>query len=379
MKFFPIILGLVIIFYIGKNKHQQPECISNSDSLKIDSSVVTLIFSGDIMQHMPQVNAAWNDSLKTYDYDSCFYQFRQIWGMADISVINLETTLAGKPYSGYPQFSAPDEIVYALKKAGIDVIATANNHSCDKGKKGIERTIAIIDSAGVMRTGTFSDSSDFRKYNPLIIDTNGIRIAILNYTYGTNGLLIPKPTIVNMIDTAAMRRDFESAKLLKADIVIPFIHWGIEYQREANNEQKEIAEFCFNLGATLIIGSHPHVVQPAQRYLRGTDTVTIAWSLGNFVSNQRQQHTDGGMSFAVEIKKNNNKCHVSKAAYILHWVSIESDSAGKKTYKALPILPAKSGKEKMDEFAKNTRELINVYPFAVQEMKYDTLTGKWLW
>lgn len=379
MKILLLLIPFTMIFLFGRHDNNKVQWGQSADSVKNDTVKITLLFSGDVMQHMPQVDAAWNDSCKCYVYDSAFKEIGTIFRMADLSIINLETTLAGKPYSGYPQFTSPDEIVWGLKNAGVDIITTANNHSGDKGKKGVERTIAIIDSAGLEHTGTFCDSSEFVTNNPLIIDVKGIRIALLNYTYGTNGIVVSAPAIINYIDTANIRRDFGKASELKADITIPFFHWGIEYQREQNEEQKKAADFCFDLGTGLVVGSHPHVVQPAQRYLRGTDTVTIAWSLGNFVSNQRQTHTYGGMSLLVEITKTPAKTYVSKAEYILHYVNIETDSTGNKTYKVLPVKPGNSGIEKMDEFAKNSRELLNGYEFAIKEMMYDTVDRKWKW
>ncbi len=379
MKFLTLFIPLTIILLFGKHGSAELQWGQSADSIKNDTVKITLLFSGDVMQHMPQVDAAWNDSCKCYVYDSTFKEIGTIFRMADISIINLETTLAGKPYSGYPQFTSPDEIVWGLKNAGIDIITTANNHSGDKGKKGVERTLEILDSAGMKHTGTFADSIDFEEHNPLMIDINGIRIALLSYTYGTNGIVVPQPAMINYIDTANIRRDFGKASELNADITIPFFHWGIEYQREQNEEQKAAADFCFDLGTYLVIGSHPHVVQPAQRYLRGKDTVTIAWSLGNFVSNQRQTHTDGGMLLLVEITKTLSGTFVSKAEYILHYVNIETDSTGKKTYVVLPVKPGKSGNDRMNEFAKNSRELLNGYEFAIKEMAYDTVDGKWVW
>ena len=379
MKTLPVIFLLIIYLFFGPPYENSKIPVETKDSTVADTAVITLLFSGDVMQHMPQINAAWNDSLKMYDYDSCFLPFSGVFNLADLSVINLETTLAGEPYSGYPQFSAPDALIWGLKKAGVDVLVTANNHTCDKGKKGIVRTLEMVDSCGLKRTGSFADSSDYKLRNPLIINEKGIRIALLNYTYGTNGIAIPAPAIVNLIDTVVIRKDFEKAARLGADFIVPVFHWGIEYQREPNDEQKAIADFCLSLGATLVVGSHPHVVQPVQRYRKNNDSVTICWSLGNFVSNQRQLHTDGGMSLLVEITRTAGKTRVSKAAYILHWVQISTDAGGKKTYRCLPVIPGKKYEGKMNDFAVNTRDLLNHYPSALPEMNYDTITSRWLW
>ncbi len=386
MKFLiiPLILAYLSI-WITSVDFGLPE-LTPSDSLHEDTTEVVLLFSGDVMQHMPQINAAWDDSCKCYNYDTCFAEMSEIFKLADIAIINLETTLASTPYSGYPQFSAPDELIFGLKNAGIDVLAMANNHSCDKSRKGIERSLKMADSLEFLHTGTFYDSLDLSMRSPLYIEKNGFKIALLNYTYGTNGIAIPKPTIVNQIDSSAIRRDYHLAMLNGADMVIPFFHWGIEYQTAPNDEQKKTAEFCAKLGIKLIIGSHPHVIQPAQKYVFGNDTIIIAWSLGNFVSNQRQVNTDGGMSVMVKLQKESNKCTVASTGYFLHWVYIEVDQTGKKKYKILPVsawskkleLSDSNASTKMNLFAKNARDIITESDNHLNEIIFDSLTQNWV-
>lgn len=128
-----------------------------------DSTSVTLIFAGDIMQHGPQISAAWSDEDSAYNYHPCFSYVKPIIQTFDIAIANLEVTLAGPPFTGYPQFSAPDALAAAALEAGFDVLATANNHSCDRGNAGLLRTILVLDSLGIARTGTFADSSDLQK------------------------------------------------------------------------------------------------------------------------------------------------------------------------------------------------------------------------
>ncbi|PKP23067.1 MAG: capsule biosynthesis protein CapA [Bacteroidetes bacterium HGW-Bacteroidetes-21] len=386
MKF--LIIPLILLYFslwVSTDPSENAES-TPQDSLQKDSTEVLLLFSGDVMQHMPQINAAWDTSCQCYNYDSTFAYISPLFNMADIAIINLETTLAGKPYSGYPQFTAPDELVTGLQKAGIDILATSNNHSCDKGRKGIERTLKIIDSLGLQRTGTFYDSLDQKLFNPLYIEVKGLKIALLNYTYGTNGILTPKPTIVNRIDTSAIRRDYHTAIISGADIVIPFFHWGIEYQTAPNEEQKMIAEFCMRLGMKLIIGSHPHVIQPAQTYISDKDTAIVVWSLGNFVSNQRQINTDGGMSVMVKLIKEERHYKVINTGYILHWVYIQTDSSGKKTYKVLPISEYQKktsaltpdALEKMNLFDERTKTLITTVENPIKEITFDSLSNKWV-
>jgi poly-gamma-glutamate synthesis protein (capsule biosynthesis protein) len=269
-------------------------------------SKLKLLFAGDVMMHLPEINSAKKDS--GYDFEPMFRYVAPIISGADIAVANLETTFGGKPYSGYPQFSAPDTLAYFLKKAGFDLMVTANNHSADRSTKGIIGTCDGLDKAGMAHTGTFRDSAEKAANYPYMIEKNGMRLAFLNYTYGTNGLPVHKPAIVNTIDTLEIQKDIDAAHAKKAEIIIVVFHWGIEYQREPNEEQKKIALFCLNHGIDIVIGSHPHVLQPAvwETYGKAPDLKKgiVVYSLGNFVSNQHDRYTDDGMMFELNLKKN---------------------------------------------------------------------------
>ena len=277
---------------------------------KIDKepTFVSMIFCGDVMGHTPQINAAYNPSDGTYDYTVCFEQIKPYVESADIAVANLEVPLAGKPYSGYPQFSSPDELLDALRYTGYDVILTANNHVVDRGAKGLTRTIAQIEERRLMRAGSYFDSLDRKARYPLIIEKNGLRIALLNCTYDTNGIPVPSPTIVNLIDTAQIRRDVQKAKNEEADFIVMCIHWGNEYELKANREQQKTAQFLADAGVHLIIGAHPHVVQNAETiYGKDSVEVPVYYSLGNAISNQRWEHSNGGIMVRVDIHSQTKK------------------------------------------------------------------------
>ena len=272
-----------------------------------DTSRLRLIFAGDLMGHDEQIHSAWNQNSGSYRYDTCFSMIRDYVSSADLAFLNLEVSLAGPPYKGYPQFSSPDELAIAAQKAGFDVFITANNHSLDRGKKGLERTSAVLDSLGIIHTGTFIDPQQRELEYPLIIEKNNIRLAILNYTYGTNGLKVTEPNVVNYIDTLSIKADLEKARLASPDYIIVTLHWGLEYQRIENNQQKELAAFIFRQGADIIIGSHPHVIQPIRKYYPDkTDSSVyniVVYSLGNFISNQRERYRDGGLIFGFSLEK----------------------------------------------------------------------------
>ena len=284
---------------------------------------LTLMFIGDVMSHSPQVTAAKTED-GTYDYAPCYRYLAPYIASADICIANMEVPLAGAPYTGYPQFSCPDNMMSQLFEAGVDVFLTSNNHSCDKGSKGIRRTIQVMDSLGIPHVGTYLDSADFRQRNPLIIEKNGFRIAVLNYTYGTNGIPAPNPFIVNLLDSAAIARDIARARELKADYIVVMPHWGIEYERKQNKKQEGYARYMYECGADMMIGGHPHVVQPItleNKNQYGVAQRVTAYSLGNFVSNQRQRHTDGGIIVKCQIVRDTTgMMRVTDYEYLPYWV-----------------------------------------------------------
>lgn len=287
-----------------------------------DTTRLTLLFVGDIMQHDSQITAAYDAASQHYDYSACFQYVRPYIEEADIAVGNLELTFGGAPYKGYPQFSAPDELAETLRDAGFDILLTANNHSLDRGKYGLERTIRVLDSVGILHTGTFVDTVNRLNDYPLVFERDSVRIALLNYTFGTNGLSVKWPNVVNYIDTMTIREDLDLPASSNADFRIVFMHWGAEYARQPGSEQKELAEFCFKNGANVVIGSHPHVIQPIVAD-DSAQTLTV-FSLGNFVSGQRKRYTDGGMMFRMRLlcirSRDTTRVSIDSLSYDLTWV-----------------------------------------------------------
>ena len=249
---------------------------------------VSLLFVGDLMQHQAQIDAAHRAD-GTYDYSHCFSLVKDDIGRADIAIGNLEVTLGGKPYRGYPQFSAPDEYLEALKDAGFDILATANNHSLDRHKRGLERTLTLADSLGIPTVGTYRDATDRAARYPLIVEKNGVRIALLCATYGTNGIATTPPNIVNSLDRNELAADIQDARSMKADVIIAIVHWGNEYHRHPDTGQRDLARWLIDQGVDHIIGSHPHVVQPVEWVEAENGNKSLCYySLGNYVSTQKQ-------------------------------------------------------------------------------------------
>jgi hypothetical protein len=329
---------------------------------------LSLLFIGDIMQHIPQIESALDTKTGIYRYDSCFSLVSGVLSSADLAIANLEVTLGGKPYTGYPTFSAPDSLIPALKRAGIDVLVTANNHSCDRGLKGVTRTVSVLDSLGMPHTGTYLDHSSRDTLNPLILDRKGIILALLNYTFGTNGIPVPHPAVVDLIDTARIRSDYNKAKRRGADEVITFFHWGEEYTPQPVRSQQEIAAFCHRLGIRIVIGSHPHVIEPmiAEKDSLGNIREVTVYSLGNFISNQRDRYKNGGALFELTLKREQDSVRISNPRYHLVWVHTSARS-GKVSYQVVPVKQfeadstwfGNSGWLKFKEFTEDSRTLLN--------------------
>ena len=265
---------------------------------------VSLLFVGDLMQHQAQIDAALRSD-SSYDYSHCFSLVKKRISHADLAIGNLEVTLGGKPYRGYPQFSAPDEYLYAIKDAGFDILATANNHSLDRRSKGLERTIALIDSIGLTAVGTYRNANERTQRYPLLVEKKGIRIALLCGTYGTNGISTTPPNIVNNILRKELAIDIHTARTMKPDVIIAIMHWGNEYQRYPNDEQRNLALWLISQGVDHIIGSHPHVVQPIELipHAEYPTQHAVIYSLGNYVSNMSIPHSDVGLSVELVIEK----------------------------------------------------------------------------
>jgi poly-gamma-glutamate synthesis protein (capsule biosynthesis protein) len=345
-----------------------------------DTTRISLLFGGDVMGHDSQISAAYNASRNIYDYDPCFKYIKPLIQAADVAIANLEVTLAGPPFKGYPQFSSPDVLALTLRDCGFDALVTANNHCVDRGKSGLERTIAMLDTFRIPHTGTFVDTAARRKQTPLIIRKNGFNLAVLNYSYGTNGLPIPKNSVVNLLDTAVMRKDILLAKSFSPDAIIVFTHWGTEYQSLPSKQQKDLTEFCFALGVQLVIGAHPHVIQPME--WRKERNQFVAYSLGNFVSGQRKRYTDGGAMAYIELEKirftaDSSATTIDHAGYFLQYVHKTVDAA--KDYIIVPVLPAlpaaistikdAASTTAFKTFVDDSRLLYRKYNKNVEEMK----------
>ena len=281
-----------------------------------------IIFAGDLMGHTPQHTAALQKD-STYNYRPCFKYVKDYIKTADLAIVNLEVTLAGPPYAGYPEFSSPKALAEAAKDAGFDIMMTANNHCMDRGRQGLENTIKVLDSLEIPHLGTYTDTASREAEHPMFVERNGIKLALLCYTYGTNGKEVFPPNVVNFIDTAVMARDLVAARDANPDFIITLIHWGIEYKTHSSASQERMARWLLEHGSDAVIGGHPHVVQNFTLDANPDNNVypeIVIYSMGNLVSNQRKLNTDGGIMIEMDLVKSEGETVVVDCYYMPYWV-----------------------------------------------------------
>ena len=297
---------------------------------------------GDLMTHSPQFTSA--RTAEGYDFGPCFAPVAARLSGADLAIGNFETVVAGaeRGFSGYPTFNAPDEFAKAAAGAGFDVLTTANNHVLDRGPSGLERTLEVLDDLDVKHTGSARTKTEAASF--VIADVKGVSVAVLAYTYGMNGFTAPvdRPWMVNVIDQARMRDAVKRAREAGAEIIIVSIHNGIEYQRHPSESQVALERAMIDAGADVVLGSHPHVIQPmetvaATREDGSARTGFIIHSLGNFVSNQRERYRNTGLllEFGFEKDMRSGITSLVTVEYVPVWVD-DTDEAGKE-HRVLPI------------------------------------------
>ncbi len=317
---------------------------TSEDSLSKEPITFTLTALGDSLCHNTQYWDAYNNQTGIYDFSYVYDDIRSYTESSDITISSLETTFAGEArgYSNYPTFNTPDSLATALKEIGVDIISTAGNHALDYGYSGLCRTIDVLDNAGISHLGTYKTEEDSEKL--LIKDVKGVKIAFINYTYGTNGIPLPsgKEFCVNLIDKDLIQKQIKKAKNENVDMIVACMHWGTEYRTTANSEQKELADFLFKNGVDIIIGNHPHVLEPMEKR-----TVTmpdgsvkdcfVVYALGNFTADQRDEITRDSAILNLTITKNSDdKISIDKVDYIPIYM-YKNKNVSTKKFKILDI------------------------------------------
>jgi len=343
--------------------------ISGGETVPTESDVLhetgraNLLVTGDLMMHMPTVRSGKTDD--GYDYSYIFSYLKDYVDAADYAVVNLETTLSGtekKEYSGYPKFNSPDAVASAAYGAGFDLMLTANNHCYDYGTEGLLRTLEVVRAAGLDTLGTYSDASG-QQY--LVKEVGGVKIGMVNYTYGEIGDDLSRPRInglktdsaasglVNVFDYekpelfyTELENQIAAMKASGADVIVAFLHWGDEYSTKVNSVQKEMAQKLCDLGVDIIAGSHPHVIQTMDllQSADGTRQTLVLYSMGNFLSNQRADNisldtgeSEDGLLFTVTVVKYSDGTVVLESAEIQPtWVLVRG-SGNSRTYHIIPL------------------------------------------
>lgn len=328
LLFLIFVLCLLVLiksdFFNSTNVIQDSSVESETVEEKIEPINFTMTAIGDTLCHNTQYWDAYNSSTKQYDFSYVYDDIKDYTSSADITIGSLETTFAGEDrgYSNYPVFNSPDSLATGLKDIGVDVISLAGNHALDYGYSGICRTIDVLDNVGISHLGTYKSAEDQDKI--LIKDVKGVKIAFINYTYGTNGIPVPfdKPYCLNLIDKDLISKQIKQAKEQNVDMIVACMHWGTEYKTSANDEQKELADFLFKSGVDIILGNHPHVLEPMEKKTitlddGSTKDVFVVYALGNFTADQRAEITRDSAILNLDITKDSDgKILINKVSYV---------------------------------------------------------------
>lgn len=357
-KIFIILISIIILtlIFLFALQHSSTEELPASGEIiqeepkeeeppVIEDQHFTMSVIGDIMCHNSQYKDAYISSTNTYDFSYVFEDIKNYINDADIAVGNLETTFAGKAkgYSNYPRFNTPEQLAYNLKDLGIDVVSTANNHSMDTNFDGVVSTLNYLDDAGISHVGTNATAEAQNKI--LIKDVNGIKIAFLAFTYGTNGIPVPssKSFAVNLIDDNFILNQLSLAKELEPDLICVNMHWGYEYHTKQSAEQERLANLLFQNGVDVILGSHPHVLQPMEKKTITLDDGTtkdcfVIFSLGNFMSGQIIENTRNSIILNMSFTKSGEtgKTIIDSVSYVPIYM-YKASSGSTQRYKVLDI------------------------------------------
>ncbi len=299
-------ISIAVLFLIdSRAQSDSGTTLTTPASLSVtpDTAVtIRILCTGDIMTHASVINAAKVKTAKKYDFLPSFELVAPYLQSADLTIGNLETVIAGDSFgiSGYPTFNAPQVLANDLKEIGFDLLTTCNNHSFDKGLKGLKNTLHHIDSIGFLHTGTFTDTVPHKRHIMTVI--KGCKVGVLAYTYGINGTLNSRTSrYINTIDTIKILNEINSIKAEKADILIAVMHFGDEYQMNPSGEQKSLVQFLWRNDVQIVIGHHPHVLQPA--VFDTANNRFVVFSLGNFYSSQKGNNRDIGGIADITVRK----------------------------------------------------------------------------
>lgn len=366
---FMMLLGAIFVFERRPIEAKETDDIlSENEIYAEDENVATILSFGDALCHSQVFKSVYDAKTKQYDFSPMFKYVKKYFKDSTINIGNLESSFGGakRGYKGYPMFNAPEHLAIDLKELGVGIMTTANNHTLDVGYSGLCSTLDYLDKAGVDHTGTSRSSKEQNKI--LFKDLNGIKTAFLAFTYGTNGISVPKGKeyCVNYISKTLIKKQIKKAKKEGAEAIVVSMHWGVEYQTKENSQQDELAKFLIANDVNVVLGCHPHVPQPMKMVKSGKKKGLVIFSQGNFFSAQPFPNTRNTALFKITIKKNNaDKVVVDKATYIPLWV-YDTHASSNGRYKILDlnsIIKDYKGKNK-GKWSKS------MYDLAVKEKKH---------
>lgn len=327
---------------------------TGNETEKREPVTATVLNTGDLLLHENVLLGA-KQADSSYDFSDFFKEASGYIKAADYAVANLEVTFGGTEagrYSGYPVFNSPDSLADCLKADGFDMLLTANNHSLDTGLAGLKRTVQQLKQRSIDFLGTKETQED---PTYIVKDINGIKIGMVCYTYGTNSSVAGAGALINTFSVSALESFYTQAQsvidsmyLDGAEAVVFYMHWGNEYQTSPNTYQKSIAQRLCNMGVDVIVGGHPHVIQPIELiYSEDSQNTTVCiYSVGNAISNQRIEemtglcesgHTEDGMLFSYTFTKyDDGTVELSSVDIIPTWVN-RYGSSGDYNYTMYPL------------------------------------------
>ena len=338
---------------------------------------VNLTFTGDLMVHNYQYEAAYDSTKDEYDFSNNFTYVKKYLESADYTIGNLETTLAGRErgISGYPTFNSPDSFASEIKESGYDLLTTANNHCVDKGVQGLERTIDVLSDLGFDQIGTYKSKKKSKEI--FVKEISGIKIAFLSCTYGTNGITYEGEYHVQLLNESFYKKIKKARKLADYVIVIP--HNGTEYQTNPSDIYKNQYHSMLESGADAVIASHPHILQPMEyETIEEEDgnsrTGFILYSMGNFISSQTTEPRDAGVIFNMTLEKDGEKrTEIKEISVIPTWCRF-MDAAGRRNFTVFSIYDLLHMDEKKRNSMIRSSDYARVQRY--QKLSTKTLLGK---
>jgi len=298
---------------------------------------ISLAATGDILMHNTVI-ASGKDG-NEYNYDQLFAPIKKIISEADYSIINLESALAGPDtgYTGYPTFNSPDSLAKTIKTTGFDMVTTANNHILDRGYQGAMRTMDVLRQAGLDTNGTFKSQEEKDHY--IIKNIRGVKIGFLAYGYDTNGIPLPadKPYFYNLLDKDKIMSDI-SALRPQVDVLVLLLHWGVEYSPYPADQQVKLANQFFIQGADVILGGHPHVIEPADIVEIAGKKKFVIYSMGNSIGHQRGVERNSGVIIKLGFTKDFNTGITRLTSYdYIPTFSHAYDQNGRERFRVIPV------------------------------------------